>query len=30
VLWTFRDDLATEVRVFYYDTPRLSEALAKS
>ena len=30
VLWTFRDDLATQVRVFYYDTPRLSEALAKS
>jgi hypothetical protein len=28
VVWTFRDDLATEVRVFYYDTPRLSLALA--
>jgi ketosteroid isomerase-like protein len=30
VLWTFRDDLAVEVRVFYYDTPRLSRALATS
>jgi ketosteroid isomerase-like protein len=28
VLWTFRDDLAVEVRVFYYDTPRLAAALA--
>jgi len=28
VVWTFRDDLATEARVFYFDTPRLSEALA--
>jgi hypothetical protein len=28
VAWTFRDDLAVEVRVFYYDTPRLARALA--
>lgn len=28
VVWTFREDLATEARVFYFDTPRLSEALA--
>lgn len=28
VLWTFRDKLATEVRIFYYDTPRLAKALA--
>ena len=28
VVWTFRDDLAAEARVFYYDTPRLNEALA--
>lgn len=28
VVWTFRNDLATEARVFYYDTPRLSQALA--
>lgn len=28
VVWTFRDDLAVEARVFYFDTPRLSAALA--
>jgi hypothetical protein len=28
VVWTFRNGLATEARVFYYDTPRLSRALA--
>jgi ketosteroid isomerase-like protein len=28
LVWTFRDDLAVEARVFYYDTPRLSAALA--
>lgn len=28
VVWTFRDDLAVEARVFYFDTPRLGEALA--
>lgn len=28
LVWTFEDDLATEVRVIYYDTPRLSKALA--
>jgi hypothetical protein len=27
VMWTFRDDLAVEARVFYYDTPRLSKAI---
>lgn len=30
VVWTFRDDLAAEVRIFYYDTPRLAAALAAS
>jgi ketosteroid isomerase-like protein len=30
VVWTFRDELAAEVRIFYYDTPRLAEALAAS
>jgi ketosteroid isomerase-like protein len=28
VVWAFHDDLAVEARVYYYDTPRLSEALA--
>lgn len=28
VAWTFRNDLAVEARVFYYDTPRLSKFLA--
>lgn len=28
VVWTFRDDLAAEARVFYFDTPHLNEALA--
>ena len=27
LVWTFRNDLAVEARVFYYDTPRLSRAL---
>jgi len=30
VVWTFRDDLATEARVFYFDTPRLTAALEAS
>jgi ketosteroid isomerase-like protein len=30
VVWTFRDDLAVEARVFYFDTPRLSAALGES
>jgi ketosteroid isomerase-like protein len=29
VVWTFRDDKAVEARVLYYDTPRLSLALAQ-
>jgi hypothetical protein len=28
VVWTFRGDMASEARVFYYDTPRLAAALA--
>lgn len=28
LVWTFEDGLAREVYVFYYDTPRLSAALA--
>lgn len=27
IAWTFRDGLAAEARVFYYDTPRLNAAL---
>ncbi|RYD88854.1 MAG: nuclear transport factor 2 family protein [Sphingomonadales bacterium] len=30
VVWAFRDDLATEARVYYFDTPRLAKALADS
>ena len=29
LVWTFEDDLAREVYVLYYDTPRLSAALAE-
>ena len=29
VVWTFRDGKAVEARVLYYDTPRLSLALAQ-
>jgi ketosteroid isomerase-like protein len=27
VVWAFRDDLAVEARVYYYDTPGLREAM---
>lgn len=27
IAWTFRDGLATEARIFYYDTPRLNAAM---
>jgi hypothetical protein len=29
LVWTFRNGLAKEVHVIYYDTPRLSKALAQ-
>ena len=29
LVWTFVDGLAREVRIFYYDTPRLSRALSQ-
>lgn len=28
VLWTFRDQVAVEARVIYYDTPKIAAALA--
>jgi len=30
VVWSFRDELAVEARVYYFDTPRLAEELAAS